>query len=175
MGRYDEALQQYDRILEGYPEQSYPLKLRANLYLRLGRAEEALHDYALVRARPEHQADEVATINSGCVLFCMEDFDGAAALFSRRIEEHPVDFKALCNRAHAHLKAARFDLALEDYVLLRRIYPESVSETMVNALREEPETVAEMILPRNLLFCREHHWEDWMKSPTPFFTVKSSD
>jgi tetratricopeptide (TPR) repeat protein len=169
-GKFLKALATYDRILEWYPNEPIPRKLRGNLFLRLGRAEAAERDYLIAAAvrDDDNRVDESAALNVGCLYFWHKRYDLAEKQFDLVLAQSPLEFKALCNRAHACLKRGNFRQTLADYRQMQQLYPGSVSQEMLTALEQDPESVSRFIGDKNMLFAREHPWEEWMRTPSRY-------
>ncbi len=164
-GDYHKARHVYDEILAWYPREPHPLKLRANVFLRIGKPLRAEKDYLAALAEDAGDEDEVAALNVGCLQFWRGDYEGAARSFKRCLAKAPTDFKALCNHAHTSLKLDNYAQALADYRQMQQLYPGSVTQAMLVALETDPRAVEQQIGNRNMLFARSHQWEDWMSNP----------
>ncbi len=168
--RHAEALQSYSQIEAWYPNAIIVRKLRGNLHLRLGDPVSAKTDYLaatqMVCENEAHPVDELAANNLGCLLFWEKDYQNAVKSFDFVLAQSPTDFKALCNRAHACLKMSNFRQTLADYRQMQQLYPGSVSQEMIDALEQNPQSVGGWIGRKNVVFAREHSWEDWMPHPS---------
>jgi tetratricopeptide (TPR) repeat protein len=112
LGRLDEALADYDAIIERDPRYDEYYFGRAALLRRLGRAAEALADYdAAIRLSPPfvefyyNRADLRAE---------MGDVDGALADFSYVLELTPENVDARVNRAALYLDSGEVNAAQRD-------------------------------------------------------------
>jgi tetratricopeptide (TPR) repeat protein len=159
--QFTELVTVLEPVVKNYPAAAKPRGIRANCLLRLGRLEEAQREFEELLER--HPENNVALVNLGCIYFVLKNFVKSEELYSRQLAVDAEDFKALCNRAHARIKQGAYEAALEDYITLRNGFPGSVTQSMLDALRDTPEYIASAVSIHSLLFARVMSYESWMQ------------
>jgi predicted O-linked N-acetylglucosamine transferase (SPINDLY family) len=125
-GQLQKAVQLYDAVIAGNPDQAEPFYKRANALNGLGRSEAAVADYDRAIALNPRYAH--ALCNRGTVLERLNRLDDALDSYDRALALDPADFLAHCNRGSALKKLQRFNEALaafERAVALKSDYAEA--------------------------------------------------
>lgn len=114
LGQDDEAINEYNRAIQTYPNDPNALLGRGDCYLSLGEPDRALNDYnEAVRLGPGYSR---AFARRGKLLETKGDWDGAQADYDRAIELDPNFTYALRLRAGLMSRRGQNDKALADAV-----------------------------------------------------------
>jgi tetratricopeptide (TPR) repeat protein len=109
-GRTAQALAVFDRMVQRFPEATYPRASRAHLHAQAGRHAAALDDYdAVLRL---DAGDARAWFNKGFVLELSGRFDEALAAFRRATELSPDLDRAWYGQGLVLIRMQRFDEAV---------------------------------------------------------------
>ncbi|MYT56870.1 tetratricopeptide repeat protein, partial [Streptomyces sp. SID7834] len=123
MGRYEEALADYDRAVVIDPEYAWALGSRARVKKDMGRSEEAVADYSrAVEILPDYAW---AFQGRAQVYAGMGRHDEALADFARALELRPGYGWALGNRGELYEKLGRREDAVADFTRAIEIDPTS--------------------------------------------------
>lgn len=146
-GRFEQALQLFDEILEVDPESADALVGKAVAYRRSGKLEEASNCLDLVLAlQPWNVA---ALLNRGHILEAQGDLEGALEAFDTLIGLSPLDGEAWAAQGDVLTKMGRHDDALQAYAEALKLNPGD--EAIQSKVRElevahplQPEIVQEL-------------------------------
>lgn len=112
-GRYQQAEEQFSRLIRQQPAFPKALVLRGKIRLEAGRADSALADFK--RAVLYYPNDYDAWHGMGTAHFMFENYEGAEEFFSKALLIFP-EFPACYNdRASARMMLGKYNEALEDY------------------------------------------------------------
>jgi tetratricopeptide (TPR) repeat protein len=118
VGRFADALTEYDAVLKLAPDDAPAHVGRATALWRLGRADQAKGGYdRAVAIKP----DVHSLTHRAFFLTAQRDLQGAIADFGKVIELDPTHVAARVNRAQAHAERGEFDRALADYEAALRL------------------------------------------------------
>ncbi|CAG8698931.1 5280_t:CDS:2, partial [Scutellospora calospora] len=107
LGKYDEALQDLNKVLDVSPDWGYPLALRA--LLDLDRAVENIRDKAF---NIEHSI--IALYNRGAVYSVLGKYNEALLDLNRVLFRNPHHLPTLCERSIIYEALGKTDKALVD-------------------------------------------------------------
>ncbi len=122
-GRYDLAIEDFNRGLEIQPGHKSFYNNRAQSYFQLDSFELALKDLEMAIKLDPGYLD--AYLNKGQVLVSMEDYAYAARVYSRAIEMAPYRALIYISRANAYLKLNQREEALADFQKAVEVHPRS--------------------------------------------------
>ncbi|HET7085256.1 MAG TPA: tetratricopeptide repeat protein [Rhizomicrobium sp.] len=113
LGRWDEALQSYDRLLVLAPDNAQALNHRGIALRRLGRPADAVRSFdRALRAQPDFPA---ALSNRGAALHDLDRFEDALMNYDAALKRDPRNAGTWNNRGLALLKLARLGEALDSF------------------------------------------------------------
>lgn len=112
-GRTDEAMSDYNRVLQLDPDLAEGYNSRGLLHWGSKHAEEALADYGKAIALNPRMAKGYN--NRAIVYYHLGRYDEALADYARAIESSPEYAEAYYNRGNLYKAAKRYDEALADY------------------------------------------------------------
>jgi tetratricopeptide (TPR) repeat protein len=112
LGRYEEALADYDQAAEREPENPAIYLNRGNTYMNMGENDQAIENFT--RAIELNPIYVDAYNNRGIVYFNMDDYDHAIENYTQAIELYPDYANAYFNRGLTYLNADEPELALAD-------------------------------------------------------------
>ena len=113
LGRYEEALADFNRAIELKPDDAWVLTRRAKTYRLLGRYEEALADFnRAIELKPD---DAWAIVSRGQTYLAQFRYEEALADFNRAIELKPDYVWAIWNRGQTYRLLDRYEEALADF------------------------------------------------------------
>jgi len=111
---YDDAVVEYDRLLDRDPENATVLRDRAATQLLRGGYDQAIRDYdRLLTVKQEPDAD--LYYNRGCALLAANRFEDALSDFSKSISLNETWSLAYNNRGVTYAKLGKYDLAIADF------------------------------------------------------------
>ena len=111
---YDEAVVEYDRLLEDDPDNAGLLRDRAATQLLRGGYDYAIRDYDhLLTVKQEPDAD--LYYNRGCALLAANRLEEAISDFSKSISMNETWSLAYNNRGVTYAKMGKYDLAIADF------------------------------------------------------------
>jgi len=113
MGRFDKAIEDYDKAIAVNPFWSAAYYNRALIFDRMGRFDKAIEDYD--KAIALNPSDPNAYYNRALIFDRMGRFDKAIEDYDKAIALNPSDPNAYNNRGTVFYKMGRFDKAIEDY------------------------------------------------------------
>ena len=113
LGRLEDALSDYDRIVEDFPQSVVARNGRAETLRALGRFEEALAAYD--RTVEDFPHDAVTRNGRAATLRALGRFEEALAAYDRAVEDFPHDAFARNGRAETLRARGRFEEALAAY------------------------------------------------------------
>src|SRR5918999_1680126 len=113
LGRYDEALADFNRAIELDPDRAWAIASRGQTYQALRRFDEALADFA--RAIELDPDRDWAIADRGETYRLAGRFDEALADFARALELDPDDGWAIAHRGQTYQALRRYDEALADF------------------------------------------------------------
>ncbi len=121
LGRYEEALELYDEILERFPLGQQWEFDKALTLSKLDRNKEAFELYSKILARePDHLG---ALVNKGLLCQHAGDLKKAEHLYTSALECHPSDTDALINLGNIYHRINNFESAGELYARVVEIDP----------------------------------------------------
>lgn len=131
LGRYDEALPLYERVIDYRPEEEEPVLGKAELLLRMGRVEDAIDQY---RDAVDRWPDSAYTLNAlGYTLADRTDrYDEAEKLIKKALEIEPESGAIIDSFGWVLYRQGKLDEAL---VQLRRAWD----------ILKDPEVAAHMV------------------------------
>ena len=110
MGRFEEAIQCFDRAIEIYPRYSFPWNNKGNSLRHLGRFDEALQCYDIaIEIDPQYKE---AWNNKGNALYSLGRLTEALQCYDKTIEMEPQHTDAWYNKANTLSKLGRFKEAI---------------------------------------------------------------
>lgn len=111
---YDEAVIEYDRLLQNDPDNVALLRDRASTQLLRGGYDYAIRDYDhLLTVKPEPDAD--LYYNRGCALLAANRLEEALSDFTKSISMNETWSLAYNNRGVTYAKLGKYDLAIADF------------------------------------------------------------
>jgi tetratricopeptide (TPR) repeat protein len=111
---YDEAVLEYDRLLQNDPDNVAFLRDRAATQLLRGGYDHAIRDYDhLLTVRQEPDAD--LYYNRGCALLAAGRLEDALSDFTKSVSLNETWSLAYNNRGVTYAKLGKFDLAIADF------------------------------------------------------------
>jgi tetratricopeptide (TPR) repeat protein len=122
-GRYDLALEDFNRGIELQPAYKNFYNNRAQSYFQLDSFELALADLDMAIKLDPRYLD--AYLNKGQVLMTMKDYDHAVWVYSKAIEMAPYRAKMYLARAEAYLELDQREDALADFRKAVEVHPRS--------------------------------------------------
>ena len=121
VGRHEEALAQFDRVLALNPANALALLYRGNLLTDAGLFPQALESYdRLLQLAPRY--DE-AWFRRGAALWQMDRPEDAAASYAKALDCNPGRFSAAFNSGTALLKLERYDEAFAAFEKAQELSP----------------------------------------------------
>lgn len=97
-GRYEEAIELYDRAISENPENPKLYFNKASALYKLGRTEEAMQSFERYEGMVENPVEQsLADYNQGTMLTDQEEFQQAAELFREALKKNPDDEDARHN------------------------------------------------------------------------------
>ncbi len=122
LGRFEEAVACYNRVLAVRPDDPDALNARGNAWQDLKRFDQAFADYDRALAlRPNHVD---AMLNRGIALQALNRPEEALATFDRVLTIDPNDAEALNHRGDLRFLFGHFPGALDDYRRALRLKPD---------------------------------------------------
>ncbi len=112
-GDYDEAIDEYDRLVERYPDDDYYYRHRADTYLADGRYDYAIRDYDRTIELGVVNAD--LYYNRGCAYLAAGQVQRAIADFTKSIELDETANLAWNNRGSSYARVGQYDKAVADF------------------------------------------------------------
>ncbi|MCA9248411.1 MAG: tetratricopeptide repeat protein [Planctomycetales bacterium] len=113
-GDYDNAVVEYDRLIEQEPDRDYYYRSRGDTYLAAGRYDYAIRDYdRLVEVGGVMTAD--LYYNRGCAYLAARQYEKAIADFSSSIELDETGSLAWNNRGSTYARLGDFAKAIDDF------------------------------------------------------------
>lgn len=113
LGRYDEALADFNRALELEPDDPEVFNNRGVTYDHLERYEEALSDYGrALKLKPDYPA---TLFNRGATYSSLGRYEAALADYTRALELRPDFLEALDNRGVTYMELGCYDEAIADF------------------------------------------------------------
>lgn len=142
LGRYEEALECFDKILEKYPDNHYALEGKGTMLERLGRREEALQCY---RDTIKLSSDTVSGwYRIGTRLSDAGDYDAAIECYNEAVQLAPEFEEAWCRIGELLRKQNNHEKAKECYSWILEINPDNMmARNALSALPEEGENIEE--------------------------------
>jgi tetratricopeptide (TPR) repeat protein len=122
MGRFDAALEDYDRCLSLNPRNAKAYLGRGNVHSDQGERAQALQDYETALTLDAKLAD--AYDGRGGVLLAQGQIDRAMQDFETALSLDPLLANAYLNRAHVHDARRELDLAIRDYTMVIKLRPD---------------------------------------------------
>ena len=113
LGRYEEAIECYDRLLESLPKDSHTWNDKAIALSRLGRDEEAIECYD--RALDIEPKDAVVWNNKGNTLYSLDRYEEAIECYNWALDIEPKDAVVWNNKGEALFHLGRYEEAIECY------------------------------------------------------------
>ena len=125
IGEYDKALASFERIIDIDPMTGVAHLNRGLTYESMGEYQQAFNDYLEAARYPESSLD-ILYSNIGLLYGKWKgDYDSAIIFHNKAIEENPEYYYGYTNRAAAHRKLEKYDLAKADLEKAKAIAPES--------------------------------------------------
>jgi tetratricopeptide (TPR) repeat protein len=122
LGRYDEALADFNRAIELNPDRARVIADRGETYRLAGRFDEALADFnRAIELDPDYTW---AIASRGQTYQALRRFDEALADFARAIELDPDRDWVIADRGETYRLAGRFDEALADFARALELDPD---------------------------------------------------
>src|SRR5271166_6066450 len=122
-GQVDDAIAQYEKALEIYPNYVAAHYNLGNALLQKGQLDAALAQYE--KAVEIDPNDAAAHINLGNALFQKEQLDEAVAQFQKAVEINPNDAEAQYNLGNAFFQKGQLDEAVAQFQKALKIDPNS--------------------------------------------------
>ena len=122
LGRGDEALADFDRVLKSDPHNALALFYRGDLLREMGRLADALEDH--IRLLQVAPAYDEGWFRRGNLLWQMDRLDEALESFRQALALNPRRFGAAFNSGTALLKLERFDEAFTAFEKARALTPD---------------------------------------------------
>jgi tetratricopeptide (TPR) repeat protein len=123
LGRYDQALADFNHALELRPDDSWAIGSRGQTYRSMGRYEEAIAD--LNRAIEVHPDKDWMIVARGQTRRLMGRYEEALTDFNRAIELHPGRDWIIAHRGETYRLMDRYDEALADFTRAIELHPEN--------------------------------------------------
>jgi tetratricopeptide (TPR) repeat protein len=120
-GEYAKAVEEFSKVVELQPQDTWSLGMRGECYRMLSRYEEAIADFSRSLELTPDSAWDLA--HRGECYRVKEDYPKAIADLSRAIELNPEDAWALGSRADAYRLTDQYDQAIEDFSKAIRLDP----------------------------------------------------
>jgi tetratricopeptide (TPR) repeat protein len=111
--KYVEAIEEFSRVLELEPQNTWSLGMRGECYRMLSRYDEAIADFSRSLELSPDSAWDLA--HRGECYRAKEDYANAIADLNRAIELNPEDSWTLGSRGDAYRLTNEFDKAIEDF------------------------------------------------------------
>jgi tetratricopeptide (TPR) repeat protein len=121
-GNYEDAVVEYDRLLQDDPDNVAYLRDRAATQLLRGGYDHAIRDYDhLLSVKKEPDAD--LYYNRGCAHLAAGRLDMALADFNKSVEMNETWSLAYNNRGVTYARLAQYDKAIEDFSAAVKLEP----------------------------------------------------
>jgi tetratricopeptide (TPR) repeat protein len=122
LGRYEEAIAEYQRAIELDPKDAYPHNGLGNVYYELGRYDEALAEYErAIELDPKYAYPHNGL---GSVYYELGRYDDAIAEYERAIELNPTDGGFYYNLGNANVSLERHEEAIQTYLKAIELKPD---------------------------------------------------
>ncbi|MGM0737561.1 MAG: tetratricopeptide repeat protein, partial [Bacteroidota bacterium] len=129
LGRYEEAIRSYDRVVGADPGGDYAIFQMANSYYRNEQSFEAVRNFRrLIRIYPNSRLREQARYNIGYIFFQTGNYDQAIQEFHELINRFPrTDWAARAQYqiGDAYYNASQYEEAIQAYREMMESYPQS--------------------------------------------------
>ncbi|MBN1927598.1 MAG: tetratricopeptide repeat protein, partial [Prolixibacteraceae bacterium] len=147
MKKYDEAVSDYNKVLEYIPDNYRALKSIIQIKFQLQDWEPVLRNYAILRENYSFEPEFY--INPAIVKIRMNDKNSALSLFNDGLKVSPQNTDLLFNRAMLLFDLNEKNKGLNDINLLVKILDEKRSKGIISDKEKNILTKAEQVLKKN--------------------------
>jgi tetratricopeptide (TPR) repeat protein len=134
LGRYDEAIECYDKALELNPQDADAWSGKGGCLMTMGRYEEAVNYYnTALEINPQHT---MAWSGKGGCLICLGRYNEAIECYDKALELNPKDALAWHSKGSCLMSLRRFRQAIECFDRALKISPQYAQTWFVKGVAE---------------------------------------